>query len=225
MRLFICTIMVLMLSACNMTPGVPIDHRIDNKNIVYGNEQNLFDNQVIYIWLPPAKADKFLQYTQAFDLDVQSYATKYDLINLHSVAQAHFYASARETGGLFETRTGRLNTKNLNDAIVLTIEKIKAENGNNAVVVFLTPYEEIVNVIDGAHTWHNTYQSMWDHSSSSKKKLSALSLIVNYYKAENSVERFQLGLDLEDTRFIATGKYRYLIAHIFDPLTKTKESP
>lgn len=215
-------LMLLSISACKMTPGIPIDPRIDDKTKGYANEAKLYNNHIIYVWLPPAKADKFLPYTESFDLDVQNYATQNGLNNLHSMAQARFNESAGEVGGLFEKRSGRLNAKNLNAALNLTIDKIRAEKGSDNVVVFLTPYEELVKVIDGAHIWHNTYQSTWDHSSNSQKNLKAISLLVNYHASESSAEGLILGLDLEDPRFISEGKYRYLVAHIFDQITKAK---
>ena len=217
-----CALMLLGISACKMTPGIPIDPRIDDKSIVYANEAKLYNSHVIYVWLPPAKNDKFLPYTESFDLDVQHYATQNGFVNLHSMAQALFNESAREIGGLFEKRSGRLNSENLNTAVTKTIDKIRAKNGTDSVVVFLTPYEELVTVLDGAHIWHNTYQSTWDHASKSKEKLHAMSLLVNYYASKTSAEVFRLGLDLEDSGFISKGKYRYLVAHIFDPISKTE---
>lgn len=217
-RYFIYLILTpIFIAGCGITSFVSINPQIDDPNIVYTGDKPE-SKHLIYIWLPPAFKSQFLPYVNAFDSDVESYCEQNNISNFHDQAQELFNQKSMSVGGLFNEQFGQLQNNNLNRAVKLTVEELSSKHGSDVVVVFLSPHEEIIEVVDGHATWHNTYQKSFIPSDESKATRYAVNLTINYYSLPLTFQRFTVGLDMEGKEKINKEKYKNIVKHIFAPL-------
>lgn len=175
-----------------------------------------------YVWLPPAYTDEFSYYTRAFSQDAENYFLRLDISNQHEETQTLFNKNATELGGLFDTRTGNLQMRILNQSIRKTAFDIFESQPSTQVVVFMTPYKEPVLLSNGLAQWANTEQKQSTLPGDSTESGIAISLRLNYMLRDEQHQLHGIGLDMQDQRYAQDNKYRFIVKHVFDPIFKNK---
>nr|WP_136252738.1 hypothetical protein [Ningiella ruwaisensis] len=221
---FLFLILLIMSTAgcktTNFTSYDPSPISGSNLFVDFQSEQN----SINFIWLPPAYSPDFLPYTSMFTSDVKSFADKYGYNYEHEVNQSKFNENANSFGGLFDSKSGQMNTLVLTNSIKKTASDIFASDDSIHVIAFIMPVKEIVQSNTGLTIWSNTEQKSQVIPNSSRQTKEAISLKVNYLFRDDFPESIIIGLDAEDERFLSKDKYDDIVSYIFTPFLINHQS-
>lgn len=207
------------LAGCKTLNFTFHDPKPTGSQIVLPIETNV-QSSAIFIWLPPAFKNEFASYTNAFTKDADSYFLQQGISNQHSEDQALFNANAAEYGGIFDSRTGRLDKDTLNLAIKKTATELFGSHPDAQVILFITPYKETVPLFNGFGQWSNIEQKQSTVPGDSSESRRATSLRLNYLLRDGQPQLHNIGLDMQDERFAEVGKYKHIVEYVFKPVFK-----
>ena len=174
--------------------------------------------EILYIWLPPSAQSEFTRYVEAVDADAAIFMAGRSHANLHSSAQLAFTENVNNLGGLFNKTNGRLNQEILNQAISETSRALFSNYDKLTNILYITPFKESVQVIDGVVRWQQTEQKFFEHNAGSMQSKTAISLQLNYLGRGAAPAILIIGLDTKSANTADKGRYKNVIDFMLTPL-------
>lgn len=181
------------------------------------------ESDVAYVWLPTANTGTKVLYREAFDNNVSEFVARYQLNNISPKLQNYFDDFIIESGGAYDTQTGKLKSKLVVSSLQSTYKLMLADNSALKRLVVLSPIKHSTRVEGGDAKWHGVKQSMTVKSHSLIEHRNVMSIDVLYYHPDEDDRGFLVGLDMHAPDLKDDTKYFDVIKHIFKPVVLWKE--
>jgi hypothetical protein len=173
--------------------------------------------QTVLLWLPQTQTADFYAYKKAVQNSLKSLPLLTEMLNKSDHAQLLLEQWVVNQGGIFNSRTGRIN----NDALSNALDKTKADIKNLYPevqdILLLNLSKQSVLVKSGIAYWDHTQQKITDTAVSSLRSMDAVSIEVTYLLPDGKMLNERFGLDIEPAPSAKHTKYDKVLKRVFAP--------
>ena len=178
--------------------------------------------QTVLLWLPQTQSADFYAYKKAVENSLKSLPIPAYMLKRSDQAQLLLEQLIVDQGGIFNSRTGRIDHEVLSNVLDKTKADIRGLYPEVQDILLLTLSKQSVVVKSGVANWDHTQQKITDTAVSSVRSMDAVSIEITYLLSDGKMLKERFGLDIEPAPSVTHTKYNKVLERVFAPYIQSK---